>query len=192
MSLTKQAKVLSEVQIKTTLSHISTTRLATRNTALMLLSVDAGLRAKEIASVTWEMVTDAEGNLTDTIRLLNKASKGNSGGVVYMSKRLLDALSSLKRTIKEPKGNIIINARTRSPLSAQAVVNLFFTLYRDLGFDGCSSHSGRRTAITKWARKISLVGGSLRDVQSLARHSSLAMTQKYIEVSEDAMKKVVG
>jgi integrase len=106
MSLTKQAKVLSEVQIKTTLSHISTTRLATRNTALMLLSVDAGLRAKEIASVTWEMVTDAEGNLTDTIRLLNKASKGNSGGVVYMSKRLLDALSSLKRTIKEPKGNI--------------------------------------------------------------------------------------
>ena len=46
--------------------------------------------------------------------------------------------------------------------------------------------------ITKWARKISSVGGSLRDVQSLARHSSLAMTQKYIEVSEDAMKKVVG
>jgi integrase len=192
MSLTKQAKVLSEVQIKTTLSHISTTRLANRNTALMLLSVDAGLRAKEIASVTWEMVTDAEGNLTDTIRLLNKASKGNSGGVVYMSKRLLDALLALKRTIKEPKGHIIVSSRSRSPLSAQAVVNLFFTLYRDLGFDGCSSHSGRRTAITKWARKISSVGGSLRDVQSLARHSSLAMTQKYIEVSEDAMKKVVG
>ena len=36
------------------------------------------------------------------------------------------------------------------------------------------------------------VGGSLRDVQSLARHSSLQMTQRYIEVSEDAMKKVVG
>ena len=36
------------------------------------------------------------------------------------------------------------------------------------------------------------VGGSLLDVQSLARHSSLQMTQRYIEVSEDAMKKVVG
>lgn len=56
----------------------------------------------------------------------------------------------------------------------------------------CSSHSGRRTAITRWSRKISSVGGSLRDVQSLARHSSLQMTQRYIEVSEDAMRKVVG
>ena len=107
MSLTKQAKVLSEVQIKTTLAHISTTRLSIRNTVMVLLSVDAGLRAKEIASVTWEMVTDAEGNLTDTIRLLNKASKGSSGGVVFMSKRLIGALSELKATIKEPKGNII-------------------------------------------------------------------------------------
>jgi integrase/recombinase XerD len=42
------------------------------------------------------------------------------------------------------------------------------------------------------ARNISRVGGSLRDVQSLARHSSLQMTQRYIEVSEGAMKKVVG
>ena len=30
------------------------------------------------------------------------------------------------------------------------------------------------------------------DVQSLARHSSLQMTQKYIEVSEDACRRVVG
>jgi integrase/recombinase XerD len=37
-----------------------------------------------------------------------------------------------------------------------------------------------------------IVGGSLRDVQALARHSSLQMTQRYIEVSEDAMRKVVG
>ena len=38
----------------------------------------------------------------------------------------------------------------------------------------------------------SLVCGSLRDVQSLARHSSLQMTQKYIEVSEDSCRRVVG
>ena len=77
-------------------------------------------------------------------------------------------------------------------MSAQSVTNWFFTLYKRLGYEGCSSHSGRRTAITRWSRKISSVGGSLRDVQSLARHSPLQMTQRYIEVSEDAMKKVVG
>ena len=159
---------------------------------MFLLSVDAGLRAKEIANITWEMLTDAEGELTDRIRLQDKASKGSSGGVVYMSKRLQDALADLQETHSDPSGHIILSSRGRSSLTAQVVVNWFFTLYRDLGFDGCSSHSGRRTAITKWARKISSVGGSLRDVQTLARHSSLQMTQRYIEVSEDAMKKVVG
>ena len=106
-----------------------------------------------------------------------------------MSKRLRDALIVL-HGISDQKWVIV--SRSRKAMSAQVVTNWFFTLYLGLGFDGCSSHSGRRTAITRWARNISRAGGSLRDVQSLARHSSLQMTQRYIEVSEDAMKKVVG
>ena len=41
------------------------------------------------------------------------------------------------------------------------------------------------------ARKISTVGGSLRDVQSLAGHSSLQTTQRYIEGDSEARKRVV-
>jgi integrase/recombinase XerD len=75
--------------------------------------------------------------------------------------------------------------------SAQVIVNLFAEWYRCLGFEGCSSHSGRRTFITNAARNIGRVGGSMRDVQALARHTSLAMTQRYIEVDSDAMVRVV-
>ena len=50
--------------------------------------------------------------------------------------------------------------------------------YRHLGFVGCSSHSGRRTFITNAARRISTVGGSLKDVQQLAGHSNLRTTQR--------------
>ena len=85
-----------------------------------------------------------------------------------------------------------IKSRSGKAMSAQVITNWFFNLDRGLGFDGCSSHSGRRTAITKWSRNITAAGGSLRDVQQLARHSSLQITQKYIEVSEGAMKRVVG
>ena len=38
-------------------------RYPARNLAIFLLSIKAGLRAKEIASLTWDMPTEAEGNL---------------------------------------------------------------------------------------------------------------------------------
>jgi integrase/recombinase XerD len=56
---------------------------------------------------------------------------------------------------------------------------------------GCSSHSGRRTFITNLAKKLSVVGGTLRDVQSLAGHSNLQTTQRYIEVDTDCQRKLV-
>ena len=191
MALGKQAKTLTEAQEKAVLGFLADGRQAQRNRVMFLLSVDAGLRSKEIASVTWEMVTDASGALTDEIRLEDTASKGKSGGVVFISKRLGAELAAFAHTQTDMTGTIIKSER-RGSMSAQSVTNWFFSLYKRLGCEGCSSHSGRRTAITRWSRKISSVGGSLRDVQSLARHSSLQMTQRYIEVSEDAMKKVVG
>lgn len=190
MALGKQAKTLSETQIKLVLKHLEETQDATRNQVMFLLSVDAGLRAKEIASVTWTMITDSAGDVSDAIRLEDNASKGKSGGVVYISKRLKAHLQMIDGSGN--RSGTIIKSRNGKPMSPQVVTNWFWNLYRDLGLDGCSSHSGRRTAITRWARNITAAGGSLRDVQSLARHSSLQMTQRYIEVSEDAMKKVVG
>jgi len=65
-------------------------------------------------------------------------------------------------------------------------------LFTSLKMHGCSSHSGRRTFITRAARKVSQVGGSLRDVQELAGHTSLAMTQRYIEGDTEAKRKLVA
>ena len=68
---------------------------------------------------------------------------------------------------------------------------MFASWYRDLGMIGCSSHSGRRTFITETSKKISLVGGSLRDIQMMVGHSSLQTTQRYIEGDSESQKKVV-
>jgi integrase/recombinase XerC len=74
-----------------------------------------------------------------------------------------------------------------------ATVRLWFhRLSTSLKMDGCSSHSGRRTFITRAARRVSQVGGSLRDVQELAGHTSLAMTQRYIEGDTEAKRKLVA
>jgi integrase len=68
----------------------------------------------------------------------------------------------------------------------------FHRLYTSLGLTGCSSHSGRRTFITRAAKKVSEAGGSLRDVQQLAGHASLSMTQRYIEGDTDAKRKLIA
>jgi hypothetical protein len=47
---------------------------------IVLLSVRAGLRAKEIALATWGMVLDADGNVGETLELHDKASQGSKGG----------------------------------------------------------------------------------------------------------------
>ena len=189
MSLLKQAKTLSKRQITLTTALIEQTRYPTRNLVIFLLSVKAGLRAKEIALLTWDMLTDAEGNLSSSIHLRDEASKGRSGRIIPLNKDLKLALQRLHDN-GCPSPYVITTERAQRT-SPAAIVNLFAQWYRLSGLNGCSSHSGRRTFITNAARSISTVGGSLRDVQMLAGHRALSTTQRYIEADAAAQRRVV-
>jgi integrase len=192
MPLGKQAKILTKAQVDGALGYLNNTRYPVRNRAILLLSVKAGLRAKEIASLTWDMVTDADGNVGKSIHLTNVASKGRSGRVIPMNRELRLALVDLRLTGPiSRRSRFLVGTERSERTSAQAIVNLFHKWYRAIGFNGCSSHSGRRTFITNAARKISTVGGSLRDVQALAGHTNLNTTQRYIDTDADAQRKIV-
>jgi integrase len=185
--LTKQAKTLSERQIEATLALLTRGKRAKRDTVAFLLSVRAGLRAKEVAEVTWSMVTDSEGNITGQLRLTNEASKGENGGrKIDLAKSLKAALVALHEDLDGVSGNTPIIGGTPGAMRVW-----FHRLYADMGFAGCSSHSGRRTAITKWARNITTAGGSLKDVQEMAGHAALSTTQGYIDENKNAKRRVV-
>ena len=191
MGLGKQAKTLSKGQVEAVLGYLAKTRWPTRNRVIFLLSAKAGLRAKEIASLTWRMVTDAGGQIGQAIYLEDTASKGQSGRVIPMNDELRTALAAYAKTTVIASSSFLIESERSNSMSAQAIVNLFWRWYQHIGFDGCSSHSGRRTFITNTARKISTVGGSLRDVQMLAGHTNLRTTQRYIEANPEAQMKIV-
>ena len=191
MGLGKQAKTLTKGQVEAVLGYLAKTRWPTRNRVIFLLSTKAGLRAKEIASLTWRMVTDARGQIGQAIHLENTASKGQSGRVIPMNDELRTALAAYAKTTIIASSSFLIESERSNRMSAQAIVNLFWRWYQHIGFDGCSSHSGRRTFITNTARKISTVGGSLRDVQMLAGHTNLRTTQRYIEANPEAQMKIV-
>src|SRR5258708_10325041 len=79
----KQAKVVSPTQERAIVGYLDTTRYPYRDRVIFLLSIKAGLRAKEIASLTWAMVTDAAGQIGEAIQLQNRASKGKTGGWAF-------------------------------------------------------------------------------------------------------------
>lgn len=196
MALNKQAKILTNKQQELTLGYLERTRYPLRNKIIFMLSYKAGLRAKEIANLTWLMVCDSEGQLSHEINLINKASKGKqSGRTIPMHKDLAILLTELLAEQKKNEHfavtNRIITTERDNKISPQAIVNFFYNLYKEIGFEGCSSHSGRRTFITTATKNISLVGGTLNDIRMLAGHSTLATTQRYIEYNTDAQKKIV-
>jgi integrase len=111
---------------------------------------------------------------------------------VPLNKELRTALVALKaaRNGVEP-GDCIIHSERDIGMSPDAVQVWFHRLYESLGFAGASSHSGRRTFVTRCAKNIIAAGGSLRNVQELAGHASLATTQRYIQGDTDAKRRVV-
>jgi integrase/recombinase XerC len=194
MPLGKQAKILTDKQVRAVLAELDTRRYPLRDRVMFMLSLKAGLRAKEVASVTWGMLTDSEGEIAGVISLENRAAKGKSGRVIPIHPDLKAALVALhkERGVKARPDWPVIHSERNHGLSAAAVAVWFHRLYTGLGMVGCSSHSGRRSFVTRAARRISEVGGSLRDVQMLAGHASLSTTAKYIEHDADAQRKVVA
>ena len=201
MAHTKKAKILSKPQTKAALQFLKTTRNPERDAVIFLLSIKAGCRAKEIAEITFSMITDPEGVISDVISMPDSASKGKGGRIIPLNaelKQALMVLMEIARANREQKGfeldlasKIITSERGDSAMTANTLAHWFKRLYASLGFDGCSSHSGRRTVITTWARNVSKVSGSIRDVQSLAGHSSMQITQAYIDVNVEAKQKLV-
>jgi len=192
--LGKQAKTLSARELTRLLDLAKHGRHPVRDTVMVLLSFKAGLRAKEIAGLTWSMVTDASGALTDQIALINRASKGKGGGRhIPMHAELRAVLAVLQETRRDKvRADLpVIFSERGNGYSANSVAVWFHHRFAELGLKGASSHSGRRTFITSAARKIIEVGGSLRDVQQLAGHSSLTTTQSYIEGDAEAKRKVI-
>lgn len=192
MSLTRQAKTLSKKQEKIVLTYLKETRHPIRNRTIFLLSIKAGLRAKEISYLKWSMCTDPQGNVINTLSLYNQETKRLSGRKIPLNKQLLEALILLKENSRpQPLISPVICSERGGKFSPQTITNFFYNLYQNLEFDGCSSHSGRRTFITRLARNINGVGGSLRDVQTLAGHTNLQSTQRYIDISSEAIIKVM-
>jgi integrase len=186
----RQAKILSGDDVGDLLTFASIGRHPLRNRVLVLLSAKAGLRAAEIAQLTWDMLTDGNGRLGRVIELRDGVAKKGSGRRIPIHPDLVAALSEWRQATAPSE--YVIRSERGGPMTPLSIVVWFNRAFKNIGLRGCSSHSGRRTFVTRAARLAHKAGGSLRDVQLLAGHRSIQTTQQYIDGDTDAQRKLVA
>src|ERR1700751_2678552 len=102
----RQAKTLSSADVNALLVFASCTRNPLRNRVMVLLSAKAGLRAGEIANLTWDMVVDATGHISGLIELADNAAKKFSGRSIPVHPDLMAALAAW-RQVAPPSAYVI-------------------------------------------------------------------------------------
>lgn len=185
------ARVLEPEDVRRLLTHVLTARYPERNQVMILLSFNAGLRACEIAGLDWQMVLTVDDKIDEAIMICRGIAKNGANRQIPVNPKLRQALERLHRRQGLPQHGPVILSERGSHMTARSVVNWFRHRYAELGLRGCSSHSGRRTFITRAARALAKSGGSLRDVQELAGHRAITTTERYIEGNRDAQRKLV-
>lgn len=186
------ARVLEAGDVRKLLKHADLQRHPLRNTIIVLLSYKAGLRACEISGLDWSMVLASNGRVGDQMRIAGYIAKNGSGRSIPLHKELRSGLKKLHKAAGRPIVGPVIVSERGGRMTPRSIVNWFARVYSNLDLHGCSSHSGRRTFITRSARILAKTGGSLRDVQELAGHRSMSTTERYIAGDREAQRKLIS
>jgi integrase/recombinase XerD len=188
--MSKQAKTLTAEELRRVLDYVATRKHSTRNRALVLTSVYSGCRVGELSSLTYTDVVDDEGKVRDEIRLKAENTKTKEARVVFVNSKLKKELQQYASTYKPANKGLKFfysQKRDSNGYNANTLTQFFHYLYKRAGVFGASSHSGRRTFITKLASQ----GIGVRVLMSLAGHRNISTTQAYIDVNDDMKRKAV-
>lgn len=185
-----KAKVLSEAEFKLLLLVAKEGSFSTRNIALVYCSFGLGLRAKEIASLTIADVADIHFQLYEGLNLKRAMTKGEKQRHVYLThKKIRDALQAHLNTLKHlSRDKPFFQTQRKSRFTPNTLQKWFRLLYDKAGIHGASSHSGRRTFITRLIEQ----GADIKAVSRLAGHSNIVTTAIYVEDNPERLKRIAN
>lgn len=183
----KQALTLTDTQYRQVIAFCSSRKHTLRDQTIIHMSFLAGLRAMEIAALTVGDVY-AAGAVRSQFNITGTQTKGGNTRAIYVSNKLKRVLTQYQpcvagRTADAP----LFLTQQHSSFSANTMCQLFLNIYSDFGLKGASSHSGRRTFITKLAN----TGINVRLLAALAGHQHISTTQRYIDVNDAQLAQAV-
>ena len=190
---TGRAAVLSAAQVR----HVfrvarSRSRHAARAEAALALSVGLGLRAKELAGLRWTDLYEAEGRVRRVVHLKAAYTKGGKTRDVFVSspalRRVLEKYGEARWLLSAGASQAPLFASQKGgPMTACSMARFLKALYREAGIAGASSHSGRRTLITRLAER----GVDLKAIAQIAGHTSIRTTAMYVEANPTRLARIL-
>jgi integrase/recombinase XerD len=183
-----QARVLNHQELRRVLDHVATRRHSARNRVMLLLTHYAGMRVAEVAALRINDVLNDSGTIKAEIRLMPDQTKGKHARTVYLNERMQKELAQYIKVLKiRDASKPLFYTQKKDGFSANSLTQYFFYLYRAVGLEGCSSHSGRRSFLTGLANR----GIAIHLLKSLAGHRNISTTATYLYSSPDQLKAAV-
>ena len=184
----KQAKTLTERELKLVLAHCATRHHAARDRLAVLLGHWAGLRAKEIAALKRSHVLNDDGSIKDSFLLTAEETKGRKARRVFLSTKLQKEIALYTKLVHFRQVNpYLLQSQKGSCFSPNTMCQLLNSIYQACGIEGASSHSGRRSFLSSLAHK----SVSIKVLAEIAGHSSIQTTARYISVNDDLIRNAV-
>ena len=190
-TMSKQAKTLSNDEIRKVLDYVATRKHSERNRAMIYTIFNTGMRVSEVANLRFKEVVDGEGAVRREIRLSAEDTKTKEARIVFVNDRLHKELTRYVKLYKPLNTNVKFfysQKRASDGYSPNTLAQFFHYLFNRAGIAGASSHSGRRSFITNLANK----GVGVRVIMGLSGHRALSSVQCYIDCNDDMKRKAIN
>ena len=189
--MTKQAKTLTPAEVRRVMDFIATRPHAARNRAMLLMTHQAGMRVGEVAALRYCDVLNGDGSIRDEIHLSAEQTKGKHSRTVFVNIKMRKELALYVIEVPPKDKSLALFYTQKEPkrgFTANTLSQFFHVLYKAVGLEGASSHSGRRTFATTLASK----GVGVRVLMRAMGHRNISTTIGYIDASDDMLRNAVN
>jgi integrase/recombinase XerD len=177
-----KARVLTPQEIKKVVKNLKTPR----DKSLFVTGLYTGLRISELISIRQDQVFTASGGVRNLLKLVRLKKKNTVYSNIPIHPKLREQLLSYKHAVldkmeENDQASPWLFPSSDNPADHIGRIrahNILTAAFTDLGLDGASTHSLRRTCLTTMSR----AGIPLRTIQEISGHANLSQLQEYLSV----------
>jgi integrase/recombinase XerC len=179
-----QPRVLTETEYKRLLEAV---RHETRDAAMIEVLLQTGMRLSELSRLTISDVT-LPGKITkDDVGSVHIRGKGRRERLVTLNAKACKAIKSYLAIRPQAETPALFLTKFGKGIGPRAIEQMVEKYLREATIENASVHSLRHTFATQHVKK----GTSLKVVQDMLGHQSLATTSLYVSLARELMDKEI-